>query len=165
MDNEKLIHAIERYERSWLLFALVMIVVFLIFIGYTLTGFAFYVPSAAERIDPTTVRNEGSLFANPRVEKTGDNVYTAYVLAQAFTFLPGEIRVPKGAKVVFYVTSPDVQHGFHIRGTNVNVQVIPGEVGKVEHTFDEPGEYLVICNEYCGLGHQDMIGKIIVEDK
>ena len=48
-----------------------MIVVFLIFIGYTLTEFAFYVPSAAERIDPTTVRTEGSLFANPRVEKNG----------------------------------------------------------------------------------------------
>ncbi|MCF6192300.1 MAG: methylmalonyl-CoA mutase family protein [Candidatus Hydrothermae bacterium] len=108
-----------------------MIVVFLIFIGYTLTGFAFYVPSAAERIDPTKVRAEGSLFANPRVEKTGDNVYTAYVLAQAFTFLPGEIRVPKGARVVFLVTSPDVQHGFYIHGTNINVQVIPGEVGKV----------------------------------
>lgn len=165
MNNDRFIHAIERYERNWLLFALVMIVVFLVFIGYTLTGFAFYVPSSAERIDPTTVRNPGSLFSNPHVEKTGDNVYTAYVLAQAFTFLPSEIHVPKGARVIFYVTSPDVQHGFYVRGTNIDVQVIPGEVGKVEHTFKKPGEYRVICNEYCGIGHQDMIGKIVVEDK
>jgi len=125
MDNEKMIHAIERYERSWLLFALVMIVVFLIFIGYTLTGFAFYVPSAAERIDPTKVRAEGSLFANPRVEKTGDNVYTAYVLAQAFTFLPGEIRVPKGARVVFLVTSPE--GGAHLQRTGR----VPGHLQRV----------------------------------
>jgi cytochrome c oxidase subunit 2 len=26
-----------------------------------------------------------------------------------------------------------------------------------------PGTYPIVCNEFCGIGHQSMVGKIIVE--
>ncbi len=155
-------HVIEAYERGWTYFSLLMILVFLVFIGYTLSGYAFYVPDAARRIDPTTVRTGG--FPEPGVEEVAPGKYQVYVIGQAFTWLPSEMRFKVGDEVTFFVTSPDVQHGFYIHGTNINVQVIPGEVAKVKTIFKRPGEYLVICNEYCGIGHQNMIGRIVVEE-
>ncbi|MFO7262344.1 MAG: cytochrome c oxidase subunit II, partial [bacterium] len=78
-------------------------------------------------------------------------------------FLPQEIRVPVGAEVTFTVTTPDVIHGFMIAGTRVNLMLIPGQVSRMTYTFRRPGEYALICHEYCGLGHQGMVGRVIVE--
>ena len=64
--------------------------------------------------------------------------------------------------MTFYVTSKDVQHGFQIEGTNVNMQIVPGQVSMLSHRFDKPGEYLWVCHEYCGTGHAAMYGKVIV---
>jgi len=53
--------------------------------------------------------------------------------------------------------------GFEIARTRVNMMLIPGQVGRLTHVFREPGEYLLICHEYCGMGHHTMSGKVIVE--
>jgi len=65
--------------------------------------------------------------------------------------------------VTFYLASPDVQHGFVIERTNINVMVIPGHVSKITARFDEPGVYRFLCHEYCGVGHHLMFGKVVVE--
>lgn len=158
---EKHEHVIERYERAWILFGLGMITVFIILIGYMMLSMGNTNPVSVARIDATKVRVEGD-FANPRVEQVG-NEYVAYVQAFSFGYLPMEMKFKAGQKVTFYITSPDVQHGFQVEKTNINVQVIPGEVAKVSYTFKKPGEYKVICNEYCGIGHANMISKIVVE--
>ena len=61
------------------------------------------------------------------------------------------------------MTSPDVIHGFAITQTAVNMMAIPGLVNMMSHTFRTPGTYFLVCNEYCGIGHQDMAGKIVVQ--
>ncbi len=68
-----------------------------------------------------------------------------------------------GAHVTFYVTSADVEHGFSIPETGVNTMVTPGWVSSVAHTFRTPGTFLLICNEYCGAGHQAMAAKVVVQ--
>jgi cytochrome c oxidase subunit 2 len=78
-----------------------------------------------------------------------------------FQFRPSVIRVPTGP-VRFRMTSPDVIHGFQIVGTNANVTVTPGYVSEFSINFDAPGEYLIVCNEFCGLSHHLMQGKLIV---
>jgi len=35
-------------------------------------------------------------------------------------------------------------------------------VSHLRHTFDQIGEFPVICHEYCGLGHAAMAGTITV---
>ena len=85
------------------------------------------------------------------------------ILGHAWAFTPAEIRVPAGAKVSFIATSADVIHGFHIAKTRINLMLIPGQITRAEYTFKEPGEYLLVCHEYCGLGHHAMAGKVIVE--
>jgi cytochrome c oxidase subunit 2 len=85
------------------------------------------------------------------------------MLAMMFAFLPNEIHVKAGQPVTFRMSSADVVHGFQIVGTNGNTMVIPGYVSQFTTTFDKPGEYLIVCNEYCGLGHHSMYGTLIVE--
>jgi cytochrome c oxidase subunit II len=70
--------------------------------------------------------------------------------------------IPKGAHVTFYVTSPDVMHGFSIPLTGVNTMVTPGWVSTVSHTFVQSGTFLLVCNEYCGAAPHLMAGKIEV---
>jgi cytochrome c oxidase subunit 2 len=71
--------------------------------------------------------------------------------------------VPAGVPVTFRVTSADVLHGFQIARTNVNVTVAPGYVSEATTTFATPGEYLVVCNEYCGLAHHLMQAAVVVD--
>ena len=112
-------------------------------------------------IDPQTVK-ESEIFADAGLKEIGDNEYEIAIVAEMFSFQPGDLEIPAGATVHFTLASPDVTHGFKITDTNVNVMVVPGHISEVSHTFDQPGEYLILCNEYCGLGHEYMANTITV---
>jgi cytochrome c oxidase subunit II len=88
---------------------------------------------------------------------------TVVMVGMMFTYNPNEIHVPAGKPVTFRLTSVDVTHGFQIVGTNGNTMIVPGYVSQFTTTFDQPGEYLIVCNEYCGTGHHLMSAKLIVE--
>ena len=153
---------IHRYEKLWLVVSLLLIVGLIATVTYGAVGAGVAMISDEEdAIDPNAL-SEDDRFAEPRVEHVGENEYEAYVVAQAFIFRPDPIEIPEGSTVTFYITSPDVIHGFQLAGTNVNTMVIPGEVAKLTVEFDEPGEYGVVCNEFCGSGHHDMEGLLIV---
>lgn len=154
---------VDFYERIWMWAAVGIITVFLISIAITTFGQAIVPPSHVETIDPESVRTDAE-FAEPGVTLNADGSATVVVQAFMFAFLPNEIRVPRGRPVTFRLTSPDVIHGFQIVQTNGNAMVVPGYVSQFTTTFDEAGEYLIVCNEYCGLGHHNMFGKLIVED-
>jgi len=68
--------------------------------------------------------------------------------------------------VEFRVTSTDVNHGFGLYdegGTLVaQVQAMPGYINRLTHTFDKPGIYRVLCLEYCGLVHHEMVAELTV---
>jgi cytochrome c oxidase subunit II len=85
------------------------------------------------------------------------------VVASAWQFRPDEIRLPAGAQVRIRATSTDVIHGFEIEGTHVNMMLIPGQISQMTTRLPAKGEHLLICHEYCGLGHHRMFGKVIVE--
>jgi len=64
---------------------------------------------------------EGTLSRRkPSGDELRDGEYEAYYVARVFSFTPQKVRVPAGARVTFYVTSPDVEHGFSIPETGVN---------------------------------------------
>lgn len=153
---------VHRYERIWMTFGIAMLFVFL---GTIL--FAAFVdnvnpPTGLQSVDPTKV-SQTPPFDKPGLRKLPDGSYEAYYVARVFSFAPAVMTVPAGAKVTFYVTAPDVVHGFSIAGTDVNMMAVPGWVNTATHTFHKPGSYLLLCNEYCGLGHQDMSARVEVK--
>src|SRR5699024_5892711 len=101
--------------------------------------------------------------SEPGVYEVGDNEYDVVMTLQTFSFDPGEIEVPTGAKVNFIMTSKDVVHSIQVVDTNITAMVLPDHVHKNSHTFNEHGEYFGICNEYCGAGQQMMAITITVK--
>lgn len=160
---------IHRFEKAWLAVSLLLIVGFIATVTYGAVGEGVeMIGDEGEEVDPTKL-NEHPKFGDPGVEKTGPNEYAVYVVASQFQFTPGSfgnpIRVPTDANVTFYVTTKDVIHGFDVAGTNLNTMAIPGQVAEVTVRFDEPGEYGILCNEYCGSGHHGMEGKLVAVPK
>lgn len=157
---------IDSYERNWMIFSAIMLVLFATAVSVAAFGMGIQVPAPEQRVDPRTVATDpNSPWSNPGLREVSPGKYDAYILAHAiptWEYLPKEITVPAGSKVTFYVTSPDVQHGFKIQDTNANFMVLPGQVSKLTIKFDKPGTYNYICTEYCGVGHGVMYGAIIV---
>ncbi|MBV8580900.1 MAG: cytochrome c oxidase subunit II [Candidatus Eremiobacteraeota bacterium] len=153
---------VHRQERLWMALGIAMLVVFLAVITTAAVVDGFVPPSHVQSIDPTRV-SETPPFDHPGLRKVADGAYEAYYVARVFSFTPASIDVPAGARVTFYVTSADVEHGFSIPETGVNTMVTPGWVSTVSHTFKEPGTFLLVCNEYCGAGHHLMAAKVVVK--
>jgi len=155
---------VNRYERAWLFFAVLMVAAFLGIIAYFNFAAGLKPPQDVEVIDPLKI-GEDPRFSQPRVEElVPGKRYNVYMVARMWSYYPREVRVPEGAEVRFYITSPDVQHGFHVVGTNVQANVIPGYVTVIDARFEKAGEYLIVCNEYCGKGHHFMKAKLVVTE-
>ncbi|MGC1379432.1 MAG: cytochrome c oxidase subunit II [Candidatus Baltobacteraceae bacterium] len=152
---------VHRYERWWLTFGVVMLVGFLLLIGFAAFVDDINPPSDMQQVDPTKV-SQTPPFDKPGLRRLPDGTYEAYYVARVFEFEPARLTIPVGSTVTFYVTSADVVHGFFVPNTDINMMAVPGWVNEERRTFTRPGEYLLICHEYCGIDHQDMFAKIEV---
>ncbi len=74
------------------------------------------------------------------------------------------LKLKKGATYTIHMSSVDVNHGFGLYPLNLNFQVVPGYDYALRMTPSETGDLRIICNEFCGVGHHNMVGKIVVED-
>ncbi len=154
-NPEPAVH-IDPYERGWMVAAIAMLVVFAIAVAIASYSLGIQLPAPEARVDPNTITTSGP-FANPGLRELAPGRYEAYIVAhgQGWYFNPRH-------EVTFYVTSADVQHGFKLENTNVNMMVIPGQVSTLTRRFAEPGEYNWVCHEYCGTGHAAMYGTLTV---
>lgn len=160
MDNHD---TIERYERIWVGFSLALIALFVFLVFFAVGMHGAHIGRADPRQHPSEIL--ASLeFSNPGVEETAPGKYTVRMVAQAFSFAPGDMEFPAGAEVTFRMTSRDVIHGLLVKGTTINLELIPGDISTLTYTFDRPGEYRIICSQYCGIAHQNMLGMIRVVD-
>jgi cytochrome c oxidase subunit 2 len=153
---------IETYERAFLWLGAVLLVACMGVLAYASIAMGINLPGRVGQVDPATMRSQPP-FDNPGVRQTGENSYEVVMIGQVWAFVPAEIRVPAGAEVTFVATSNDVIHGLQVEGTRVNMMLVPGQVSRNTYVFNDPGERLLICHEYCGIGHHTMYGKVIVE--
>ena len=72
-----------------------------------------------------------------------------------------DLRVPVGQPVVLLMTSRDVIHSFYVPSFRVKQDVLPGRITELWFTATAPGEYDILCAEYCGTGHSRMRGRVI----
>jgi cytochrome c oxidase subunit 2 len=84
-----------------------------------------------------------------------------YLLGMMWQWRP-ILRLQAGVEYTLHLSSVDVNHGFNLYPSNVNFQVVPGYDYALRITPSEPGEFGVVCNEFCGVGHHLMVGRIVV---
>jgi cytochrome c oxidase subunit 2 len=149
---------VDLYERIWMWGVGVMLAVFFGSTAAAAIGSQIHPPSHVETIDPKTA------LTDPRFRRQGVSVdeggrVHATVVGLMFTWLPAELTLPADTPVTFHLTSPDVIHGYQIVRTNGQAMVVPGYISQFTTQF-APGEYLVACNEYCGVGHHMMAARL-----
>jgi cytochrome c oxidase subunit 2 len=98
-----------------------------------------------------------------RAESLPARTVTVEMIAKRFAFLPEQVEVVEGDQVTINVRSADGTHGIEIDTLKVK-KAVPrgGEVVTLSFTAPAPGRYRIACSEYCGRGHDDMRGVLIV---
>ncbi len=86
------------------------------------------------------------------------------VVARKFVFIPGEIHVKKGQPVVLQFTAPEVPMGFNLPDFGVRTDIVPGKTSTLKFTPDKAGTFTFLCDVFCGSGHEDMNGVLIVSE-
>jgi len=84
-----------------------------------------------------------------------------YLLGRMWQWYPS-LQLEEGKTYTLHLSSTDLNHGFNLQPFNLNFQVVPGYDYGLRITPNRPGDYRVICNEFCGIGHHLMIGQIVV---
>ncbi len=143
----------DRAENIALFIAGTLMTLFFAALVYSAAGLDISLPTCVTDVAP---------FKQGKVIDKGDNHYEVHMVAKMWAFDPPEVRLPPGADVDLYLSALDVTHGLYIEHTDVNLMAVPGAVNAARVRFDHEGEYPVICHEYCGLGHQNMMGKFII---
>jgi cytochrome c oxidase subunit 2 len=86
------------------------------------------------------------------------------ISVKKFEYSVKEITVRKGTPVVIEVTSEDRLHGFSLPAFGVRGDVNPGEVTRIAFTPDKAGMFEYLCDIFCGEGHEDVTGTLIVTE-
>lgn len=86
-----------------------------------------------------------------------------YLLGRMWSWTPA-LKLKKGVEYTLHLSALDVNHGFSLYPVNLNFQVVPGYDYGLRVVPNKAGDFRVICNEFCGIGHHMMVGKVIVVD-
>jgi cytochrome c oxidase subunit 2 len=89
----------------------------------------------------------------------GGEVKEITINASNFEFDPKEVRVNVGDTVVLKMVNVSGVHGLAIPELGINIT----DSEPVEFTVDKAGTYKYVCSIFCGAGHADMVGELIVE--
>jgi cytochrome c oxidase subunit 2 len=163
-------------ERRWIVISVLLVTAMGGLIVATASLHGLHPPSNVETIDSTRLHLTPE-FAEDHlgVERAKDGTVVVRLVMARYMVHPQEITLPADTPIVLRVASADVLHGLHVPGTNIGTQVVPGYVAEVRTTirFDSAAKIgtpnadgsvtlPLFCNEYCGLGHQSMWGRVRV---
>lgn len=155
-----------RVERRWAFFMVGIIAVLIGMVIFTGLHWAMMPPSRVETINPTTLHVSGEFIeSNLGSGVEPDGSVMVRVIGQQYSFTPQCILVPADTPLTFRATSADVVHGFLVSNTNINSMLVPGYVSTFKTRIDTPGDHLMPCHEFCGVGHAGMWANLKVIDK
>lgn len=120
-------------------------------------------PPQNSLFEPALNNTDPSSFPPPSVEeKNGKMERTIHIGVRQFVWEPATITAKEGELVRLIVHNADVKHGLVIPQLGVN-QDIPPEGAVVEFTASKKGTFEFFCSVWCGAGHMEMRGKIVIE--
>ena len=84
--------------------------------------------------------------------------------AKKFEYDPSKITLKKGVPVILEITALDRDHGFKVPELGVRADLKSGQVTRVRIVPDRTGTFEFRCDVFCGSGHEDMSGELVVVD-
>lgn len=91
-------------------------------------------------------------------------VLVTKITAKQFEFSPKQIVLKKGEPAELDLTSLDVHHGFNCPDLKLRADIRPGAITVLKVRPEKAGTFPFFCDVYCGLGHGDMNGTIVVNE-
>ncbi len=126
--------------------------------GLTLALVLFVLAAAVLLAGPVTVARSAWQAEPP-------NVQIVEITAERFSFSPSQIRTKAGTTLEIRLRSDDTAHGFHIVGTDVDIELPKRGRGVATVMFTpQAGRYTFECSHLCGAGHQFMRGVIVASE-
>ncbi len=157
---------IDPLEKKWVYVALGIVGLLTSIITIDALFHNINAPSNVETIDSASAHLSKEFAEdNLGVQTEKDGTLTVRMIAGRYGFFPRHIAVPADTPITFRWVSIDVIHGVHVPMTNLSTMILPGYVAQVTTTFPKPGEYPMLCNEYCGMGHDHMWSNLSVVAK
>ena len=157
-------------ERLWIGVGLVWCIILFVAMPYAhfkgkqnSTGESYAVTSEAfvQRVEQFIETNRvGEINGVPVVEPAPGS--DAYLLGRMWNWYP-VLKLKEGQTYRLHISSSDLQHGLSLLPMNMNFQILPGYDHVLTLTPTTKGEFEIICNEFCGIGHHLMTGRIIVD--
>lgn len=161
-----------RIEKTWLTMAFVWCV----FLTVMMPLWYFFgkqnVPTETYRTSPADYAAKVNAFVEQYTvgtdETSGFPIVAAppgsdvYLRASTWQWYP-VLQLEKGQEYRLHISSMDYNHGFSLQPVNINLQVLPGYDYVATITPTSTGEFTIVCNEYCFVGHHTMVGKMIVK--
>jgi cytochrome c oxidase subunit II len=162
ITHSRTVH-VDHLERKWITIALLTVGILVGVMTIDATIHGINPPSKVETIDSAKLHLSKE-FAEDQlgVQLNDKGELVVKMVAGRYSFFPKHISVPAETKITFRWVSMDVLHGVHIPMTNMSTMIVPGYVAEIVTSFPKPGEYPILCNEYCGLGHNHMWSNISV---
>ena len=165
-------HPIDLVEGTWIAIALTWcLIMFAMMVGWHIWGNQNlstetyrttpdkFMAKAQAMVDQYKVREETDEKTPVVAPPPGSDVY---MLARLWSFYP-ILELEKGKTYRLHLTAMDYNHGFSLQPANINIQMVPGFEHVVTVTPNQSGTYSVVCNEYCGIGHHRMVGRIYIK--
>jgi len=85
-----------------------------------------------------------------------------HVVARKFSYSPDVLELQLGIPVVIELTSADRDHGFSVPELGIRIDVEPGKTARVRVVPQKVGTFDFHCDVFCGSGHEEMAGRIVV---
>ena len=162
---------LDRYEKSWLTVAFV----WCLFLTAMMPIWFYFgrqnVPTTTYRVEPEVFAQVVTDFATQHQVDTESGIPVVAPPPDSDVYMWGRqwqwypiLKLKKGETYRLHISSLDIQHGFSLQPTNLNLQIIPGYDYVATVTPTQSGEYAIICNEFCAIGHHLMTGKMVVTE-
>ena len=93
-----------------------------------------------------------------------DSERVVAITAKRYEFDPPTITLKRGEPVVLELRSADRTHSFKLPALGIRVDIDPSDVTRVRLVPDKVGTFVFACDTFCGSGHEEMDGQIIVTE-
>lgn len=157
---------IDELEKKWAGIALGIAGLFVSVILASALFQGIHAPSNVETIDSARLHlSEEFAEDNLGAKPNPDGSVTVRMVAGRYGFYPKTLTLPAETDITFRWVSLDVIHGVHMPMTNMSTMIVPGYVAQVKTALHHIGDYPLLCNEYCGMGHAHMWSNITIVTK